>query len=100
MRNTAFQEDRERIVMKLKNHEEFSVQMMKELDKRRMMNFLQKEESKSTMNRLMVQILGLQDKVNSLNDAKKFHDSETASTSGLSLRSQSADEYSESKRID
>ena len=44
----------------------------------------QKEESKSTVNQLMVQIRELQDKVNSLNDAKEFHDPETASGSGLS----------------
>ena len=44
----------------------------------------QEEESKSTVNQLMVQIQELQDKVNSQNDAKEFHDPETASSFGLS----------------
>ena len=42
----------------------------------------QEEESKSTVNQLVVQIQELQDKVNSLNDAKEFYDPETASSSG------------------
>ena len=40
----------------------------------------QEEESKSTVNQLMVQIQELQDKVNSPNDAKEFHDLETANS--------------------
>ena len=42
---------------------------------------MQKEESKSTVNQLMVQIPELQDKGNSLNDANEFYDPETASSS-------------------
>ena len=38
----------------------------------------------STVNQLMAQIQGLQDKVNSLNEAREFDDPETASSSGLS----------------
>ena len=56
----------------------------------------QEEEGKSTVNQLMVQIQELQDKVNALSDAKEFYVPETASSSGLSRRSQSAYEYSES----
>ena len=44
----------------------------------------QKEENNSTVNQFMVQIQELQDKVNSLNDAKESHDPETASSSGVS----------------
>ena len=42
----------------------------------------QKEESKFTVNQLMVQIEELQDRFNPLNDAKEFYDPENASTSG------------------
>ena len=41
------------------------------------------EERKSTVNQLMVQIQELEDKVNSLSDAKEFFDPEIASSSGL-----------------
>ena len=50
-----------------------------------MKNFSQhNEESKSTVNQLVVEIQELQDKVNALNDAKEFFDLEIASSSGLS----------------
>ena len=42
----------------------------------------QQEESKITVNQLLVQIQELQDKVNSLNDEEEFHNPETASSSG------------------
>ena len=42
------------------------------------------EESKSTVNQLMVQIQELQDEVHSLSDAREFYDPETASSSWLS----------------
>ena len=42
------------------------------------------QENPSAVNQLMVQIQELQDKVNSLNDAKEFCDLETARSSGLS----------------
>ena len=42
-----------------------------------------KKDNNSTANQPMVQILELQDKVTSLNDAKEFYDPETASSSGL-----------------
>ena len=50
------------------------------------MNFLDEseKESQSTVNQLTVQIQELQDKANSLNDGRDFHDPETASSSGLS----------------
>ena len=41
----------------------------------------QEQESKFTVNQLMVQIQELQDKVNFLNDTKEFYDPETASSS-------------------
>ena len=41
------------------------------------------EESKCTVSQLMVQTQELQDKVNSLSDAKGFFDPETAGSSGL-----------------
>ena len=44
----------------------------------------QKEENNSAVNQFMVQIQELQDKVNSLNDAKESYDPETASSSGVS----------------
>ena len=44
----------------------------------------QKEEHISAVNQPKVQIQELQDKVNSLNDAKEFCDPEIASSSGLS----------------
>ena len=44
----------------------------------------QKETSESSVNQLMVQIQELHDTVNSLNDAREYHDPETASSSGLS----------------
>ena len=44
----------------------------------------QEEESKATVNQLVVQIQKPQDKVNSLNDAREFYGLATASSSGLS----------------
>ena len=48
------------------------------------MRFLFKRKSQSTMNLLTVQIQELQDKVNSLSNAREFYDPWTASSSGLS----------------
>lgn len=42
------------------------------------------QESQSTLNQLTVQIQEVQDKANSLNESRGFHDPETASSSGLS----------------
>ena len=42
----------------------------------------QENESKSTLNQLLVQIQELQDRVNSLSDSREFYDPETASSSG------------------
>ena len=42
------------------------------------------EGNPSTVNQLLAQILELQDKVNSLDDAKEFNGHETASSSGMS----------------
>ena len=44
----------------------------------------QEEESESVVNQVMVQIQELQDKINSLSDARKWFHLETASSSGLS----------------
>ena len=60
----------------------------------------QEKESKSTVNRLMVQIQELQDKVNSLNDTRELYDPETARSFCIFPRSQPAYEYSESSWID
>ena len=61
----------------------------------------QKEESKSTVHQLMVQIQELQDKLISLNDAKEFHDPQTASSSVFShVPSQPVSIPSPSKRND
>ena len=61
---------------------------------------VQEKQSQSTVNQLMVQIQELQDKVNSLSDSRELNDPETAGSSGLSPRSQSAYEYSESPWMD
>ena len=45
-------------------------------------------ENLSTVNQLLAQIQELQDKVNSLSDAREFYDPETASSSGISHVSQ------------
>ena len=44
----------------------------------------QQKENPSTVNQLLAQIQELQDKVNSLNNAKEFYHPETASSSGVS----------------
>ena len=49
-----------------------------------MMSSLRRRKNSFTVNQLTVQIEEWQVKVNSLRDAKEFHDPETASTSGLS----------------
>ena len=71
---------------KCKNCQRFALLKLRELSGRRWMNFHLQEfqESQSTANQLTVQNQELQDKVNSLNDSKDFHDLETASSSGLS----------------
>ena len=45
---------------------------------------MQQEENPSTVNQLLAQILELQDKVNSLNDAKEFYGPQTTSSPGMS----------------
>ena len=45
---------------------------------------MKQEENPSTVNQLLAQIQKLQEKVNSLNDAKEFYDPGTASSSGMS----------------
>ena len=52
------------------------------------------------MNQLMFQMQELQDRVNSLSNAKEFYDPETASSSGLSHVPSKTHEYSESQRND
>ena len=61
---------------------------------------VQQEENPSTVNQLLAQIQELQDKVNSLDDAKEFFGPKTASSSGMSHVAQSTLEFSESQRID
>ena len=71
MRNRVFQEDRARSCQEI---EELRRMCCAEAERARRLRIdelsAQKEESKSTVNQLMVQIQELQDKVNSLIDAK------------------------------
>ena len=83
MRDKASQEDRAR---KCQEIEELRRICRTEAERVRQLRSeelsAQKEQSKSTVHQLMVQIQELQDNVNSLNDAKEFCHPETAS--GLS----------------
>ena len=54
----------------------------------------------ATVNQVLAQIHDLQDKVNSFNDAKEFHDPEHCEQLWSIPRSQSNNEYFESKRND
>ena len=101
LRNRAFQKrSRKVIAKKLKNYEEFAVQKLINLEKWNMTSSLhKKEENPSTVNQFMVQIQKLQDKANSLTDAKEFDDLETASSTGLSTFTVNP-WYSESQRND
>ena len=49
-----------------------------------MSSLCNKKENPSTVNQLLAQVQEVQDKVNSLSDAKEFYDPETASSSGVS----------------
>ena len=84
-RNRAFQEDRARDCQET---EELRRICCAEADRARQLKYdepsTQKEDNPSAVNQFMVQIQELQDKVNSLTDAKEFHDPETASSTGLS----------------
>ena len=85
MRNKASQEDRAR---NCQESEELRRISHTEAERARQLRSeelsAQKEQRKSTVHQLMVQIQELQDRVNSLNDAKELCDPETASSSGLS----------------
>ena len=65
---------------KCKNWQRFAVRKLRDLNSWGLMNF----PDKNTVKQLTVQILELQDKVNSLSGSRDFHDPETASSSGLS----------------
>ena len=85
MRNKASQEDRARNCQESEELPRFcrtEAEGVRQLRSEELS--AQKEQSKSTVHQLMVQIQELQDKVNSMNDAKEFCDPETASSSGLS----------------
>ena len=62
--------------------------MTKDTDRARRLRIdalsVQQEENPSTVNQLLAQIQELQDKVNSLDDAKEFYDPGPASSSGMS----------------
>ena len=72
------------VVKKSKNYKEFAVQKLTARQLRINDLSTKKEERKSTVNQLMLQIRKLQDKMNSGNDAKEFYDPETARSSGFS----------------
>ena len=84
-RNRAFQEDR---AGDCQETQELRRICCAEADRARQLKYdepsTQKEDNPSAVNQFMVQIQELQDKVNSLTDAKEFHDPETASSTGLS----------------
>ena len=82
MRSRAFQEDRANYCQQNEELRRTCCARARQLRTDELST--QKEESKSFVNRLVVQIHELQDKVNSLNGAKEFYDPEPASTSGLS----------------
>ena len=85
MRNKAFQEDRPRNCQDI---EELRRICCAEDERFRLLKYdelsMQQREDASTVNQLLAQIQALQDKMNSLNDAKEFNDPETANSSGLS----------------
>ena len=84
MRNRAFQEDRTR---NCQATEESRIICCAEAHRARQLKIdelsMQQREHSSTVNQLLAEIQELQDKVNSLNDAKEFYDPETASSCGL-----------------
>ena len=59
---------------------------------------VEQERDPNTVSQLLTVIQDLHNKVNSLSDARDFHDPETASISGASHVSQSALDHSESQR--
>ena len=85
MRNGAFQAERTKRFQEIEEMKKMSC-TEGERPKQLRIDALdgQEEESKSTVNQLVVQIQELQDKVYSLNDAREFYDPEAASSSGLS----------------
>ena len=84
MRDRALQEDRTKVFKKLKNCKGLATQKLRARQLTIDELSSQDEECKSTVNQLEVQIQELQEKVNSLSDAREFYDPETASSSGLS----------------
>ena len=85
MKNRAFQENHARSCQEI---EELQRICCAEADRARQLRInellTKKEERKSTVNQLMLQIQELQDKMNSGNDAEEFYNPETASSSGFS----------------
>ena len=83
IRNRTFQEDRARDCQYI---EELRRICCAGADRARQMKYdelsTQQKENPSTVNQLLAQIQELQDKVNSLNNAKEFYHPETASSSG------------------
>ena len=89
MRNIAFQEGRARDCQEI---EELRRICCVEADRARQM----KLDELSSASQLMAQIQELQDKANSLTDAKGFYDPENCEQLWIIPRSQSTHEYSES----
>ena len=85
MKKRSFQEDRSRCCQEI---EALRRICFTEAERARQLRIdelsAQEKERKSTVHQLMVQIQELEDKVNSLSDAKEFYDPEIASSSGLS----------------
>ena len=77
-----FREIAQNIAKTLKNYQEFAVWNRIELCNDELS--VQQSEDSSTVSQLLAQIQDLQDKVNSLSDARKFYGPETACSSGAS----------------
>ena len=60
---------------------------------------MHQERNPTILSQLMAQIRELQNKVNSLSDAREFYDPESWSSSGATPRSQSTLYYSESQNV-
>ena len=99
MRNKIFEENR---VTDCQEIEELRRICCEETDRARQWKIdeisMQQDRNPSTMSQLLTQIQDLQNKVNSLNDAREFNNLETASSSGTSHFPQPTLEYSESQR--
>ena len=85
MRNKLFQESRTKDCQELKNCEGVAVKRVTELDKQKLDELsMMQQRDPQTVSQFLAQMRESQDKVNSLSDAREFHDPETAGSSGAS----------------